>query len=125
MSGIGNTSSNPRLTEPVKATCGKFRKVFQLFGACDKGYSTAKAMDEAGVEKLGMGSYSNTRTSFTWIMSCRSGYQALYGILSGEFPQDHLSSCLCTPKDAPPRVAHGGLGEAAPPWDWADGRTGC
>ena len=55
MSGIGNASSNPNLMEPVKAICEKFRKVFQLFGACDKGYSTAKVMDEAAIQKLGMG----------------------------------------------------------------------
>lgn len=51
MSGIANASSNP---EPVKAICDKFTKVFQLFGACDKDYN-GKAVDEAGIQKLGMG----------------------------------------------------------------------
>lgn len=54
------------MAEPVKAVCDKFKKAFELFGACHRGYS-GMVMDEEAINQLGTHIVSNY--TLTYLLS--------------------------------------------------------
>ena len=111
------------MAEPVKATCDKFHKVFELFGICHRAYS-GMVMDEAAITQLGMGFLGGYILLVIQFVFCRIGYKELHGLLQDQFSQGKLPQRISAAQNALARRAHDGVAQDSWPWDRIHGRTG-